>query len=317
MRDFYAVSAPMPWLDQAEGLRQMFAGRAGARQVLAVAANAHVAHSALALDRLAAGLSALGRQVLVVDAADSAPPPHELSRLELTAGLELLRPGVAYLPARGLPRQYVDARGSAARLVEALFDAVPSADVLLLHAEAGDLARVLARRAARPLLLAADHPESLKLAYANCKLLRQRTGLATFDLVVLASARSPRLTGIVASLRGVADTFIGALVRHWALIDPAAPLPAFTMAGDGMAASLHSRSGDAGDADAAVAADAADATDAGEGSEATAPAAEARLRALLAAQLALDDSGAAPAATAAPSHDAMPQGHPRLPTDRG
>lgn len=297
MRDFYAVSAPMPLLDQAEGLRQMFAGRAGARQVLAVAANAHVAPSALALDRLAAGLSELGRQVLVVDAADSAPAPNELSRLDLTAGMELLRPGVAYLPARGLPRQYVDARGSAARFVEALFDAVPSADVLLLHAEAGDLARVLARRVARPLLLAADHPESLKLAYANCKLLRQRTGLATFDLVLLASARSPRVASIVDSLRGVADTFIGALVGDWALIDPAAPAWTPTTASDAAAASP-------------AFADSADAADLSP------PAAAARLRALLAAQLTLDEAGAATADLSSLAY-AMPQGHPRLPTDRG
>lgn len=302
MRDFYAVSAPMPLLDQAEGLRQMFAGRAGARQVLAVAANAHVAHSGPALDRLAAGLSALGRQVLVVDAAESAPPPHELSRLELTAGLELLRPGVAYLPARGLPRQYVDARGSAARFVEALFDAVPSADVLLLHAEAGDLARVLARRVARPLLLAADHPESLKLAYANCKLLRQRTGLATFDLVVVASPRSPRVAGIVASLRGVADTFIGALVGDWALVDPVAPVPWPAGTNPAMAA--------------VTATDLAQGTDPDDPAAATVPAAEARLRALLAAQLALDEDGAAPAGAPSLSR-ALPQGHPRLPTDRG
>jgi flagellar biosynthesis protein FlhG len=281
MRDFYAVSAPAPLLDQAEGLRQMFAGRAGARQVLAVVANTQVAASVLALDRLAAGLSALGRQVLVVDAANSAPPPHELSRLELTAGLELLRPGVAYLPARGLPVQYVDARGSAARFVEALFDAVPSADVMLLHAEAGDLARVLARRVARPLLLAADHPESLKQAYAGCKLLNQRTGLATFDLVLLASARSPRIAGIVASLRGVADRFIGALVGGWALIDPADPA-------------------------AAVAECAAD--------DAGATPAAARLPALLAAQLALD---AADATDVTPFFHALPQGDPRLPNDRG
>ncbi|MBL8324327.1 MAG: flagellar biosynthesis protein [Rubrivivax sp.] len=286
MRDFYAVSAPMPLLDQAEGLRQMFADRAGARQVLALAANAHVTHSALALDRLAAGLSRLGRQVLVVDAADSAPPPHELSRLELTAGVELLRPGVAYLPARGLPLQFVDARGSAARFVEALFEAVPSADVVLLHAEAGDLARALARRVARPLLLAADHPESLKQAYASCKLLKQRTGLATFDLILLASARSPRIAGIVNSLRGTADGFIGALVGQWALIDPAAPAQPL----DGALAVAAGRDADAPDA---------------------------RLQALLAAQLALDPADGAAGVPPPPLPHALPQGDPRPTTDQG
>ena len=223
MRDFYAHSAhgTLAPLDQAEGLRQLFAGRA--RQVITLAANPHVTLSALVLDRVAVALSCLGRQVLVVDAAASAPAPHELARLDLAAGIEPMMPGVAYLPARGLPLKYVDTRGSAARFVEALFDAAPGTEVLLLHAEPTELARVLTRRAARPLLLAADHPESLKHAYASCKLLMQRTGLATFDLVLAASAQSPRLQGIVASLRGCADSFLGALVHNWALVDPADP----------------------------------------------------------------------------------------------
>jgi flagellar biosynthesis protein FlhG len=226
MRDFYAASSPVPLVDQAQGLRRLFAGRVGhLRQVIAVAANPHVPFTALALDRLAAALSQLGRQVLVVDAAASAPAAHEFSRLDLAAGLEPTKPGVAYLPARGLPMLYVDTRGSAARFVEALFDAVPGADALLLHAETAELARMLVRRVARPLLLAADHPESLKHAYASCKLLQQRTGLATFDLVLVAAAGSPRLPAIVQSLRGVAERFIGALVAHSVLVDPAAPGP--------------------------------------------------------------------------------------------
>ena len=217
MRDFYAASAPVP-LDQAHGLRRLFSGRT--RQVIGLAANPHVAFNALVLDRVAATLSCLGRQVLVVDAAASAPLPHELAHLELAAGVEPMMPGVAYLPARGLPLAYVDTRGSAARFIDALFDAVPSAEVLLLHAEPGDLGRALARRAARPLVMAADHPESLKHAYAACKLLARRTGLATFDLLLAASPKSPRLQSIVTSLRGCADSFLGVLLHQWALVDP-------------------------------------------------------------------------------------------------
>ena len=231
MRDFYATSAAMPLGDQAQGLRRIFAARAGrVPRIIAVAANPKVATSALALDRMAATLSRLGRQVLVVDAAASAPAAHEFSRLDLTAGIEPMGPGVAYLPARGLPLSFVDTRGSAARFIDALFDALPSADVLLLHADAGELARILTRRVARPVLLAADHPESLKQAYAACKLIVQRTRLATFDLVLVASARSPRVEGIVASLRSVADTFIGAVLGGWALVDPAAPSAAASSA---------------------------------------------------------------------------------------
>jgi flagellar biosynthesis protein FlhG len=225
MRDFYANSASVPF-DQAEGLRQLFSGRSGhGRRVVALAANPHVVGSATVIDRVAATLSCLGRQVLVVDAALSAPAPHELARIDLASGIEPMMPGVAYLPARGLPLQYVDTRGSAARFLEAVFEAVPSADVVLLHAEAVELARVLVRTPARPLLMAADHPESLKHAYASCKVLTHRTRLATYDLLLAASVRSPRVQSIVASLRGCADSFLGALLNDWALVDPAMPLP--------------------------------------------------------------------------------------------
>lgn len=287
MRDFYATSASVP-LDQAEGLRQLFSGRAGpGRQVIALAANPHVAFNATVLDRVAAMLSCLGRQVLVVDASLSAPAPHELARLDLASGIEPMMPGVAYLPARGLPLQYVDTRGSAARFVEALFDAVPTADVVLLHAEAADLARVIGRRAVRPLLMAADHPESLKHAYASCKLLMQRTGLATFDLLLAASARSPRVLSIVASLRGCADSFLGALLHDWALIDPAQPAP---LTRDEMRQQLSGATGDPDDDLAAAASD-----DSHDFARA------ARLATLLSAQLALDetaDSAPAPAGAA-------------------
>jgi hypothetical protein len=164
--------------------------------------------------------------VLVVDAAASAPLPHEFAHLELAAGVEPMMPGVAYLPARGLPLAYVDTRGSAARFIDALFDAAPSADVLVLHAEPSDLARALMRRAVRPLVMAADHPESLKHAYAACKLLSRRTGLATFDLLLAASTRSPRVQSIVTSLGGCADSFLGVLLHQWALVDPAGSEPA-------------------------------------------------------------------------------------------
>jgi flagellar biosynthesis protein FlhG len=93
--------------------------------------------------------------------------------------------------------------------------------VLLLHAEGLDLARLLQRRAVRPLLIGADHPESIKHAYANCKWLARRCGLMSFDLLLAASPASPRAEGIAASLGGCADTFLGAALHDWALIDPA------------------------------------------------------------------------------------------------
>lgn len=217
MRDFYAPTGPLP-LDQADGLRRLFGG--AARRLIPLVANPHLPAGAPVLDRLAAVLAGLGRTVLVVDAAAASPRAPELARLDLAAGIEVLAPGVSYLPARGLPMEYVDTRGSAARFIEALAVAAPRADVVLLHGEPVELARLLQRRAARPLVLGSDHPESIKHAYAATKLLLTRTGLATFDLLLVAHSGSPRLAGIVHSLAGCAENFLGALLQHWALIEP-------------------------------------------------------------------------------------------------
>ncbi|HOL37354.1 MAG TPA: flagellar biosynthesis protein [Rubrivivax sp.] len=218
MRDFYAGTSPVP-LDQADGLRRLFAARRG--HLIALAANPHVAFGGVVLDRLAQALAAGGREVLVVDAGAGAPAPHELSRLDLAAGIERVARRVSYLPARGLPMAHVDTRGSAAGFLDALHDAAPEADVLLVHADAAELARMLTRRAARPLLLGADHPESVKHAYASAKLLARRTGLATFDLLLVAAAQSPRIARIAASLAGCLDGFLQALLCRWAHLDPA------------------------------------------------------------------------------------------------
>jgi hypothetical protein len=219
MRDFYANSAPMP-LDQADGLRRLFAGRR--RHVLPLAANPHVAFAGVVLDRLAAVLAAQGREVLVVDAASSSPLPHELAQVELAACVEPIAPRVAYLPARGLPLAYVDTRGSAGGFIDAVQLAAPQAEVVLLHADAADLARLFKHRAARPLLIGADHPESIKHAYASAKLLAQRCGLMTFDLLLAAPPQSPRAASIAASLGGCVENFLNAVLRHSALVDPAA-----------------------------------------------------------------------------------------------
>ena len=223
MHDFYAPSidsgpAGAP-LDQAHGLRRLFAGRA--RHVLPLAANPHVAFSGIVLDRLAAVLAAAGHEVLVVDASSMSPPPHELAAVELAACIERLAPHVSYLPARGLPRAHVDTRGSAASFIDALQQAAPQADVILLHADGIDLARIFKRRAVRPILLGADHPESIKHAYANIKLLVQRCALMSFDLLLAAAPTSPRAVNIAESLAGCADNFLGATLLNTALIDPA------------------------------------------------------------------------------------------------
>lgn len=218
MRDFYTSTSPAPF-DQAEGLRQMFAGRS--QRVIPLAANPYLAFSGVMLDHIASALVAGGWRVLVVDAADRSPPASELARLDLAAGIEVLSPKLHYLAAGGLPLAYVDTRGSASGFIDALTQAAPDADVVLLHANATDLARMYLRRAARPILLGGDDNESIKHAYAACKLLAQRCQLMTFDLLLLTSPHSARAPNIAASLAGCADGFLGALLHDWAVVDPA------------------------------------------------------------------------------------------------
>lgn len=218
MRDFYTTSEAMP-LDQADGLRRLFAG---ARQrYLPLVSNPHVPFAGLAVERLGAALAARGHRVLIVDASESAPAPHELTRLDLAFGIEPVDERIDHLAARGLPLAYVDTRGSATALLDALSNAAPQAEVVLVHAGASDLARVFQRRAARPVVLGADHPESIKHAYASIKLLSLRASMMTFDLLLAATASSPRLPQIAASLAGCADNFLGCVLREWAVVDPA------------------------------------------------------------------------------------------------
>lgn len=212
------TTASMP-LDQADGLRRLFGGTR--LRIVPLVANPHAGFSSVVLERATAALVAAGRRPLLVDAAASAPAPGELVRIDLAGCVERLSAEVSYLAARGLPRAYVDTRGSAAGMLDALTDAAPHADVLLIHAEAADLARMLTRRAVRPVLIVADQPDSVKHAYAATKLLAQRCRLLTFDLLLAAPPVSPRLRAIAGSLASCAERFLGGLLHDWAVVDPA------------------------------------------------------------------------------------------------
>jgi hypothetical protein len=211
--------SPMSPADQADGLRRMFAG--SRVRFIAVASNPHVAFAGVLLERLCAACTELGRRVLVVDAADTSPAPGELSLLELAGCVEPLSEHVSYLAARGLPLRHVDARGSTSAFLDAAAHAAPGADVVLVHAGAADLSRLFARRAPRPVLLAADHPASVTHAYASMKLLVQRNALMAFDLLLAAGEHSPRRDRIADQLAGCADNFLNAVLHRWAAVDPA------------------------------------------------------------------------------------------------
>lgn len=205
--------------DQAHGLRRLFAARAP--QQLALLANPHVDATAVALERLAAALAALGRDTLVVDAAAGSPPPHELAALDLAACVEPIGPRLAYLAARGLPLAHVDATGSAAALLPRLQAAAPSADLLLVHADAADLVRLFDRAPPPVVVLAGTAPDSLTHAYAGMKLLALRGGCASFDLLVAAPPRQPLAARVAARIGSCAARFLGAAVADWVALDPA------------------------------------------------------------------------------------------------
>jgi hypothetical protein len=230
-------SAPMA--DQADGLRRLFP--ASRTRFIAVAANPHVAFAGLALERLASVCASDERQVLVVDAAVGAP--HEMAAVDLAACIEPLGEQLLYLAARGLPMRYVSTRGSCEGFLDALADAAPQASVIIVHADAAELGRLFARRAQRPLLLAADHPDSVTAAYANMKLLALRYGLMAFDLLLVAAANSPRTPRIAEQLAITADRFAGAVLHDWAAIDPAAladwPRALLRLAGGAMSDGLN------------------------------------------------------------------------------
>ncbi|KNZ34471.1 MAG: hypothetical protein AD742_03230 [Methylibium sp. NZG] len=195
-----------------------------------VVSNPHLSFGGLMLERLCTAFGEHGAHTVVVDASERAQPAGEMALIELAECLEPLSDRVSYLAARGLPLRFVDTHGFTSPFLETLIDAAPQTDVVLVHAPATDLCRMFSRRdprhAARedmrPLFLADDRPASVTHAYAAMKLLTQRAGLVVHDLLLGASAQSPRAGRIAAQLATCADTFLGAAVRDSMRIDPAA-----------------------------------------------------------------------------------------------
>ena len=211
-------------LDQAHGLRRLFAH--SRVRFIPVVSNPHVTFGGVMLERLCTGFAEHGLHTLVVDAAERANAPAEMALLDLAACIEGLSPQVSYLAARGLPLRFVDAAGSTEAFLQIVADAAPRCEVVLLHASASELCRLFARTHASnpvcPLLLADDRPASVTHAYAAMKLLVQRAGLMVHDLLLGAAPQSPRAERIALQLALCADDFLGAVLRDWVQIDPAA-----------------------------------------------------------------------------------------------
>ncbi|MGE5451212.1 MAG: flagellar biosynthesis protein [Acidobacteriota bacterium] len=208
--------------DQAHGLRQMFASRV--IRFIPVVANASAACGGLVLERLCAAYAGFGLHTLVVDASDQARPPSELADFDLSEGIEVLSSQVRYMPARGLPLRHVDARGSCATLLDALADASPQSDVVLIHASASEMVRIFSHRARqsnlRPLLFSNDMAEGLTDAYGAIKTITQRGHWMAYDLIVCAKAESAQADEVARRLAQCADSFLGAAQHRCLRLDP-------------------------------------------------------------------------------------------------
>ncbi|HEU4458214.1 MAG TPA: flagellar biosynthesis protein [Methylibium sp.] len=219
------VPAPAP-VDQAQGLRRLFTSPT--IRCVPVVSNPELAHGGALLERLCTAFAGQGLRTLVVDAGEHARAPAELAGFDLAEGIETLSPQVGYLAARGLALRYVDASGSTSSFLDALIDAAPGTDVLLVHASASDLVRLFARRAQelqadalRPLVLCDLQPEAVTHAYAAIKLLATRARLMAHDLLIAAEPASPRAGAVAQRLARCADDFLGAVVHDWVAVDPA------------------------------------------------------------------------------------------------
>ena len=104
--------------DQAHGLRQLFAG--AALRFVPLVHNPQVPGAGAVMERFCAAFAEQGLHTLVVDAADTASPPHELATVDLPACVERLSPQVSYLAARGLPMHYLDSRATLTGFLTAL-----------------------------------------------------------------------------------------------------------------------------------------------------------------------------------------------------
>lgn len=183
--------------------------------------NPNVVFGGVVMERLCTALAGRGLNTLVVDAAATASAPHELAPVDLAACVEPLSARVSYLAARGLPMHYLDARATTAGFLQAVSDAAPLANVVLLHAGAADLRRMFAGRTPRPVLLVGGRPDSLTDAYASMKQLSQRLGALTYDVVITGDVSERRARTIADRLSDCADHFLGAAVGLTAVVDPA------------------------------------------------------------------------------------------------
>lgn len=223
-----SVDAPAPAArlpqDQAAGLRRLFAARQ--LRFVPIVSNPFITFGGVLIERLCSALADMQVSSLVVDASERAAAPAELAQFDLAEGIEPLSPRVSYLAARGLPARHADHRGSTAAFLDAVAEAAPFAQVVLVLGSAIELARLFGRPmpgtgAPRPLVLCDDRAEALTHAYTALKLLAQRADWHAHDLLLCADPGSERAARVAQRLAHCAENFLGGVQRAWVAVDPA------------------------------------------------------------------------------------------------
>jgi flagellar biosynthesis protein FlhG len=219
--------------DQADGLRRLFSTRTV--RFIPVVSNPFVLHEAVLIRQLCAALEQIGLYTLVVDVCDHvrlAQKGHKpVARfdhpadLTLTHRIQVLTDRTACLPARGLPARWCNAGGSTQAFLQAVVDAAPLSQAVVVHGSASELARLFGRDGQalsrpRPIVICDERPESMTHAYAALKVLSQRADWLSHDLLVSATAGSAGIRLVKDRLAQCTALFFGG-VRHDAVdIDP-------------------------------------------------------------------------------------------------
>jgi flagellar biosynthesis protein FlhG len=222
-RKFPLLAEPV---DQAAGLRRLFARRT--LRFVPVVSNPFVSHGGVLIERLCSALDDLGMTTLVVDASERGGAPKELTRFDLAEGIEALSSRINYLAACGLPVRWVDERGSTRAFLDAVADAAPDRQVVLVHASALELARLFGRgdeglTRPRPLLLCDECPNAMTHAYGAVKIMAQRSEWLTHDLLVSAAPGSSQARVVADRLGHCIDLFLGGVQCSWVPVDPREP----------------------------------------------------------------------------------------------
>ncbi len=215
-------------LDQASGLRRLFARRA--LRVLPVASESSDAGATRFVVNLAAALSRMGWQPIVLDGRDDGVagflglrPTLELADL-LTADHRFERvvlnshAGFSILPAaQGLPMLGADPRAA-----DAVFSALASLgrgfEVALVHGDGATLGPLLGRRIAETTLVCGPADEDLTATYARLKALVTSYGMSRFRVVFDRAASAAETAMRHRRLATVAQRYLSASVEYGGLV---------------------------------------------------------------------------------------------------